>query len=600
MSYYTDSQIPLQKGDRLEGGYIIEAYLNKGSCAYIYTARNEYLKKEHLYAIKVALMAFEVPSDTLEHEFRAVDNIRHNNVLRVYQPFGTTIRDNKFLVLPMEYADGGSLQEWFKDNANVVERKTQALKYFRQACAGVAAIHAEGLAHLDLKPDNLLLKDGIIKVADFGLARNLKTGSIANSIVMQDGVGTPYYMAPEQILSANKENDVDHRADIYALGCILFEMLKGNPPYGGTTKQIFFKINEGILPNVDNLESYLQSITLKCLCKTPKDRFQSINELIDALDVGKEVRRVVKQPATSVEPPVKPRKTTYPWRMLTGAFILLAVAASAYFRPEMISNVVSRISALASSIKPFMPPVSSQSQIEKQRAAKTEQERQAEADRVARVKADNDRRDAEKAEEDGKARESAAMAQAMKEREAVMKAEVERIAQKKAEREQLDAEEAARKKAMEERRAAEKEAKAKAKQKRLEEKQRLKREQDLQKRLAVLYAKAGIYARKARKKNSNPDCNKAYELNERVIQGNSTESLPSKEKMLQKAVSLCSKSPELHFNLGFVLMNKGENDRAMYECMIAKELRPDYKSADVAQEEILKKMKADKTETVNH
>jgi formylglycine-generating enzyme required for sulfatase activity len=351
MSYRRKLLIPLNEGDRLDGGFIIERYIDKGTFGHVYLAHTD-LRKSFEVAIKVVLIESELNAAQLEHEFKVMDRIRHDNVLRVYLPVHATFNDQKLLLLPMEYAEGGNLGGWLYNN-DVIGRKEQALEYFRQVCTGVSAIHAEGLAHLDLKPGNLLFKDGIIKVADFGLSRNLKTGSNASPILKRDGVGTHYYMAPEQTLSANTETDVDRRADIYALGCILFEMLKGNPPYSGTKEEIYFKIKHEVLPNVDDLEPYLQTIILKCLCKAPKDRFQNIKELIDVLDVGEGIRRTVEQPATSVKPPIKPRKT-YSWRMITGAIIIFAVAASAYFRPDIIKNVVSRISALASPLQnPF-------------------------------------------------------------------------------------------------------------------------------------------------------------------------------------------------------------------------------------------------------
>jgi formylglycine-generating enzyme required for sulfatase activity len=194
----------------------------------------------------------------------------------------------------MDYAEGGSLRQWLIDNPDVKGRRQQALEYFRQACEGVKAIHKAGLVHLDLKPDNLLLQGEVIKVSDFGLSRGMGRSSVASPELLRDGVGTPWYMAPEQILAARPE-DLECQADIYSLGVILFEILDGAAPYKGTAAQILEKIERGIRPKLRNVDGHPAEVVWRCLERRPEDRYQSVTELLLALverDFSEEVRAI--------------------------------------------------------------------------------------------------------------------------------------------------------------------------------------------------------------------------------------------------------------------------------------------------------------------
>jgi serine/threonine-protein kinase RIO1 len=197
------------------------------------------------------------------------------------------------VLLPMDYADGGSLRDWMRQNPDVKERQLQALEYFKQACEGVKAIHEAGLVHLDLKPENLLIHDGVVKVTDFGLSRGTLQHSVASQELMRDGIGTPAYMAPEQVMAARPQ-DVEHFADIYALGVMLFELLDGHPPYEGTAQQILDKIERGIKPKLRGVEGPLAATIWQCLEKDETKRFHIIDELLQAL-VGKDFKAEIKQ-----------------------------------------------------------------------------------------------------------------------------------------------------------------------------------------------------------------------------------------------------------------------------------------------------------------
>jgi serine/threonine-protein kinase len=301
----------LKEGDRLAERFIIEKQLGSGSFGAVYLARDEHLRNRPI-AIKVVLMQSHMgnlAASQLENEFLHRDKITdYKHVLKVQLPIMTTFNGHELLLLPLEFADGGCMRKWLVENKDVRQRENLALEYFLQACEGVKAIHAADLAHLDLKPENLLLLNGMIKVADFGLSRDVLQLSGLSPELMRDGVGTPLYMAPEQVLAARPE-DIDHRADIYSLGVILFELLDGKPPYAGTNRQILEKIERGIRPKPRGVAEHYVGVINRCLERDPELRYQTVADLLKALSKEKTIESpaIVK---TSSGEDVKPGVTS--------------------------------------------------------------------------------------------------------------------------------------------------------------------------------------------------------------------------------------------------------------------------------------------------
>ncbi len=201
-----------------------------------------------------------------------------------------------WVLLPTERAEK-SLADWLVETADDLDGRLEAgLGPLAQACRGVAAIHAAGLVHLDLKPATVLLvrdtvgeraaaRQGragplwVVKVADFGLTRGLDRLVETRPELLADGVGNPAYMAPEQVLAA-RWRDVTALADVYALGMVLYELLDGDLPYSGTGRAIRDKkVNPAVRVSRPRGPERLALLALRCLEREPGARPGSAAEL---------------------------------------------------------------------------------------------------------------------------------------------------------------------------------------------------------------------------------------------------------------------------------------------------------------------------------
>jgi WD40 repeat protein len=208
--------------------------------------------------------------------------------------------------LVMEYVNGLSLQERL-DRSGPLELK-EILRIGMQAAAGLAKAHAQGLIHRDIKPANILLENGVqrVKITDFGLARAVDDASLTQLGVV---AGTPQYMAPEQA----RGEAVDHRADLFSLGSVLYAMCTGHPPFrAGTTLAVLKRVSEDAPRPVrqvnPDVPAWLAAIIERLHAKDPADRFQSAAEVADLL--GQHLAHL-QQPA-SVPAPAPPTRAAVP------------------------------------------------------------------------------------------------------------------------------------------------------------------------------------------------------------------------------------------------------------------------------------------------
>ncbi len=203
--------------------YTVEALLGEGGMASVYAVRHNTLGSHH--ALKLLKVANDAIRDRLVSEGKVQASLRHPNIVAVTD---VLLVDGQPGLL-MERIDGPGLDQWLHENRPCLD---DALKLFRGILAGVSRAHRAGLVHRDLKPGNVLLDtaDGLVipKVADFGLAKILTDEGDHSKTRAGSAMGTPQFMAPEQIRSAK---DVDPRADIFALGCILYVLVCGCLPF---------------------------------------------------------------------------------------------------------------------------------------------------------------------------------------------------------------------------------------------------------------------------------------------------------------------------------------------------------------------------------
>jgi serine/threonine protein kinase/tetratricopeptide (TPR) repeat protein len=314
MSYHTPKEqqsMPDLIG-RILGHYRIVDKIGAGGMGEVYRARDERLDRD--VAVKVLPEKVAADPDRLnrfEREAKALAALNHPNIAMVFGlEMGRSGADSDadsgaaqgFLV--MELLEGESLRE-LMSKAGITTGK--AAEYARAIADGLAAAHEKGIVHRDLKPENVFLtKDGRIKILDFGLAKlrmpeeDLTTETPTQTMDTAPGglMGTIPYMAPEQV----QGKTADHRSDIFALGVVLYEMLCGKRPFGGSTSvetaaAILKEDPEPISTTAAGVPPALATVVAKCLEKRPEDRFSSAHDLsltLGALDAAAPAPPVVE------------------------------------------------------------------------------------------------------------------------------------------------------------------------------------------------------------------------------------------------------------------------------------------------------------------
>jgi len=285
----------LEPGEVLNEEFEIKQVLGRGGYATVYHAHDAELKEDFALKTIPSFGKAEKVREVTFSEWRAyrkINDVRH--VIHIERPQICQHKGMDWVLLPMELAEM-SFRDWLRQSEGTEERLEEGMVLFRQACRGVEALHEAGLAHMDLKPENLLLlpDEGAgeeepgwqVKVADFGLARTLKEKEVLNPHVLRDGVGTPWYMAPEQVLSA-RQKDIGPKADLYSLGVILFELADGDVPFDGTPEQVRRKHREVDPPSTE--PKWVDNATQRCLRKDPEDRLEGTGRLLELISKEEE------------------------------------------------------------------------------------------------------------------------------------------------------------------------------------------------------------------------------------------------------------------------------------------------------------------------
>lgn len=273
--------------------YIVLARLGEGGSGLVLKARHR--RMQRIVAIKLIRKSLLTDSNVVarfHREIEVASQVSHPNVVHAYDagPIGGTF------ALIMEYVEGINLDTLVKDEGPLP--LSRACDYIRQAAVGMQHVHEKGLIHRDIKPSNLLMSpakdgeggNGTIKVLDLGLARlcGHKAQVVASSQLTTMGsvmMGTPDYMAPEQAIDLR---GADIRADIYSLGCTLFFLITGQPPFpAGSLAQKLMKHQAAPVPSIvatrPELPETLDSVLQKMMAKNPADRYQTPEEVAEAL-----------------------------------------------------------------------------------------------------------------------------------------------------------------------------------------------------------------------------------------------------------------------------------------------------------------------------
>ena len=237
----------------------VKSLIGQGGMGAVYLARQKAL--DRLVALKLVRPHGDDPTfaERFAREARAMARLNHSQVVTVYE--SGTAGGLPYLV--MEYVDGVTLRDAMRGRKLA---PAEALAVVPQICEALAYAHAQGVVHRDVKPENILLtRDGRVKIADFGLAKVTDSGGVSLTGTRQ-AMGTPHYMAPEQW---EKPGEVDHRADIYALGVVFYELLTGELPLGR-----FDPPSHKV-----EIDVRLDGVVLRALAKEPERRYQHASDV---------------------------------------------------------------------------------------------------------------------------------------------------------------------------------------------------------------------------------------------------------------------------------------------------------------------------------
>jgi serine/threonine-protein kinase len=285
---YQINQLSQGRGaDLVLGNYVLLTRLGEGGMGQVFKARHRKLGK--VVALKILRKDRLAGAEAVRrfyHEIRAASRLVHPNI--VHAEDADEIDGAQFFA--MEFVEGTDLAKLVKQQGPLpVDR---ACDYVRQAALGLQHAHERGLVHRDIKPANLLLaRNGVVKLLDLGLARRESVDDNSQSTALtQEGsvLGTPDYIAPEQALRASS---VDIRADLYSLGCSLFFLLTGQPPFpGGTLTEKLLRHQLDPPPPLAQVRPdappHVAAVIERLLAKRPDDRFQTPAEMVAALAPG--------------------------------------------------------------------------------------------------------------------------------------------------------------------------------------------------------------------------------------------------------------------------------------------------------------------------
>lgn len=326
------SAVPTELPD-LGERYEVLATIGQGGMGSVYKVVDK--ETDKTVAIKVLhanLIEDQTALRRFEQEAEAASQLAHNNLVAVFS-YGKTSAGAPYLV--MDYIDGESLSNVLKMAGTLQPQR--ALNLFRQICEALVHAHEQGVVHRDVKPANVIVSQSssdveTARIVDFGIAKILPVSNreTHNLTETRQVFGSPHYMSPEHCLGFK----MDERSDIYSFGCLMYEVLTGDPPFPESDAiQVVIKhINDEAKSFSRDLESdpvckKLEGVVLKCLEKDPEDRYQSVSELLKDLELiadGKSPSKFVRRKAAKLE-----YTASQILRAVFGTFLILMFIGSA-------------------------------------------------------------------------------------------------------------------------------------------------------------------------------------------------------------------------------------------------------------------------------
>ncbi len=263
--------------------YVIEREIGAGGMATVYLAED--LKHHRQVAVKVLRpeLAATLGPERFLREIEVAAQLHHPHILPLYD----SGEADGFLYYVMPYEQGQSLREKLVKEGELPV--TEAVRVLRDVVDALAHAHEEGVVHRDIKPENIMLSGRHALVTDFGVAKAISEATGREKLTTAGvALGTPSYMAPEQ---ASGDPHIDHRADIYAVGVMAYELLAGRVPFGGPTAQAILSAHitetpEPVTKHRQAVSPALAQLVMRCLEKKPADRWQSAEELLSHIEAA--------------------------------------------------------------------------------------------------------------------------------------------------------------------------------------------------------------------------------------------------------------------------------------------------------------------------
>ncbi len=363
-------------GRALGPDYDVRRFLGRGGFAEVYEVQDRDLQRR--LAVKVLRPDMVWSGGVLarfKQEARAIARLNHPNTVPIH-----FVGEGEGLVFyAMPFIEGQSLGDLLRVEGALDAERTIAIAV--PILEALDYAHRQGLVHRDIKPDNILVESGTGRalLVDFGIAKSVDGGNIHDT---QSGfvVGTPHYMAPEQALG---HPNVDARADLYAMGAVLFQMLTGGPPFEGATSQeiVSRHLTEPVPPPVARnvrIPPWLSDVIVRCMAKRPAERYQSAAEVLTALRqspepaqrdaitasrvaaaLGRDAPTIEMDPADAPAAP-KPRARPWGWAAAIAATGLL-IAGGAWVTREpatlvMLNRLVEPVLVTVAGVDRLVPP----------------------------------------------------------------------------------------------------------------------------------------------------------------------------------------------------------------------------------------------------
>src|SRR5687767_1444259 len=300
-------------GGQTGTGYEIDREIGKGGTGTVFLARDRKHKRSVALKILRPEVAVTLGTKRFLAEISIAAGLHHPNIVTLLD--SGEIDGRPFYTMP--YVEGETLRALLRRDGPL--QIDDALRIARDVADALTHAHAHGVVHRDVKPENILIENGRALVTDFGIARAITEASSDRLTETGLALGTAAYMSPEQ---SDGAREIDVRTDVYSLGCVLYEMLTGDPPFTGSTKHAVLarKLTETAPPlrNVrESVSPGLERSVLKSLARTPADRFRTVKEFSDSL--------LSPQP----EPTARARRSIPRSRKTIAAAMLTVVALAA-------------------------------------------------------------------------------------------------------------------------------------------------------------------------------------------------------------------------------------------------------------------------------